>query len=358
MSKSLYEILGVSENASAEDIKNAYRKLVLKYHPDKNPGNEEAVAKFKEVQTAYEILTDPQKKRLHEQKAHGFAAHGPGTPFTDIFTWVFNDGVTQRSRSRRGQNIEVVVVLDFWEGVYGCHKDVAFDRKVFCQACDGSGALSSESIKTCSACRGTGRTYQKRGPIRIEGFCSSCSGTGESITEFCKSCNGQGTYTKKHTVNVNVPAGIDNNMRLSLAGQGDVGKDIPGNLYCVIHIKDHSYVKRKGRNLWVKLPVTYTDAMLGGEFPIKLLDEVIVVKVPPNTANGHRVVFPDKGVPYLDNIYNKGDVVVEVEYDCPSSLTDDVKELLLKLKEWEKSHPEKFSAIASFERAMGLARAV
>jgi len=332
-----YEVLGVPANASEEEIKKAYRKQAMSSHPDRggDPG------KFKEVQEAYEVLTNPNKNRPRD-----FGE----SPFSDMFTWAFHQ--EHRQQQKRGQSIETMVVLDFWESIKGCSKNIAYERREFCKQCNGTGAKDANAIKPCGHCKGTGRKHIGNGFLRIETFCNTCNGTGQVVAENCQSCSGHGVVLAKRNIDITVPPGIDNGMRIRVQGQGDLGKDGAGNLYCSIHVKSHPHIKRDQSDLIVNYPVSFIDALLGCKSSFKLLDEVIEFEVPAHSTNETLFRMTGKGACHPNNALVRGDLLIKLECVGPETLPEDAKKLLLKLREWEKKNPDKFSAINEFKKEM------
>lgn len=334
-----YEILGISPGASEDDIKKAYRKKAFETHPDRMMDDG---AKFKEVTAAYEHLTNKSHAAptMHQQPF--------GDDFDSVFNWAFKDQ-SPTVRLRRGQSIEVCVDVDFWESLRGCVKEVSYQRNATCHTCDGSGAKNASAIKKCSACNGTGVTHLKRGFLRIETHCSTCRGAKEVITENCETCAGSGSVPHPSVVSINVPAGIRNMQKIALKGQGDVAKGGAGNLYCTILVKEHPLLIRQENDIILRLPITYTDALLGKKVTVPWFGEQLVIDVPKMAQNRHVIIFPDKGASDLTNSYVKGNLLVQIEYDKPGIMTDELKKILSKMKKWEEEHHDSFTAVKEFE---------
>ncbi len=344
-----YEVLGVSKGASDTDIKKAYRSLAKKYHPDVNPGNTEAEAKFKEVNEAYEVLSDPQKKSKYDQFGHaafdpsagaggygGFGGFGGGfdVDLGDIFGSFFGGGSSRQRRNgpQRGEDIEVDITISFEEAVFGCKKDISFGRYGKCAKCNGSGAESG-TVETCPTCRGSGqrRVMQNLGGMQFQTTttCDTCRGTGRYIKNPCQKCKGSGFERQTKNLSVNIPAGIDHGKGLIMRGEGNEGKNggPAGDVLVMVSVRRSPTFKREGYNLYCEVPITMSEAALGAEIEIPTLEGREKLSIPEGTQTG--TVFPlrQRGVPMV-NSSRRGDLYVTVNVEIPKSLNEKQKELL------------------------------
>ena len=348
-----YEVLGVEKNASEGEIKKAYRKLAMKYHPDQNPGDASAEAKFKEIGEAYEVLSDPDKKARYDQ--YGFAGVDPnfgaggdggfgdfgGFDFGDIFGSFFGGGArTQQRRNgpTRGQNLGVEIEITFEEAAFGCEKDISFGRIETCSSCSGSGCKEGSHPETCSRCngRGTIRTQQNfmGMTMQSENPCPTCGGKGKIVKTPCDHCGGNGQVRRRKTVKVNIPAGIDDGQTVSLRSQGHAGKNggPAGDLLLVISIAPHELFKRDGVHVYMDAPITFTQAVLGGELEIPTIDGKVKYDIPEGTQTGTTFRLRGKGIPQV-NGRGRGDQYVTVYIETPRNLTKEQKEALKKFSE-------------------------
>ncbi len=352
--RDFYEVLGVEKSASADELKKAYRQLAKKYHPDLNPGNQEAEQKFKEVNEAYEVLSDADKRAKYDQFGHagvdpnygagagGYGGYGGaytnvdiGDIFGDVFGNFFGGGgPRRRSSAIPGDDITTNLTLTFEEAVFGCKKSVTVTRKENCSECNGTGAAKGSAPETCSNCRGTGRvrtvSQTMFGAIQSERTCPSCNGTGKIIKNPCKNCNGTGQERKQRSISVTIPAGIANGQVITLEGQGCAGiKGGPaGDLKIRITVRPHSIFERKNYDLYCDYPITFTQAALGCEIEIPLLDGTRhPQRVDSGTQTGTVITLKGKGVPYL-NARGKGNLYVKIVVETPRNLNSRQKELL------------------------------
>ena len=351
-----YEVLGVSKSADEKEIKKAYRKLAMQYHPDRNPDNKEAEEKFKEINEAYEVLSDETKRRNYDQFGHegvngqGFGGQGfgggfSGGGFEDIFGDIFGDmfgggfGGSGRQRRRgpeRGADIRQNITIDFEEAAFGKKVSIKINRSEECDKCHGSGSKPGTSKKTCPTCNGSGevRTVQRTpfGNIASSRPCSACGGEGEIIESPCDKCHGTGSTRKVKTIEVDVPAGIDDGQMIKLSGQGEVGtKGGPrGDLYIVVNIRNHSLFTREGYDIYLEMPVSFSQVALGGEIEVPTLDGKVVYNVPAGTQTGTVFRLREKGIKKLRG-NSRGDQYVKVVVETPKHLTDRQKELLREL---------------------------
>lgn len=348
-----YEVLGISKGAEAQEIKKAYRKLAMKYHPDRNPGDKEAEEKFKEINEAYEVLSDDTKRKTYDQFGHdglngqgGFGGQGGfngqgfggfedmfGDIFGDMFGGGFGGGRQRRRGPQRGADIRQNVTISFEEAAFGKKMSIKLNRSEECDECDGTGAKPGTSKKTCSTCSGTGqvRTVQRTpfGNIASSRPCSACNGTGEVIESPCSKCHGTGNTRKVKTIEVDIPAGIDDGQMIKLAGQGEVGeKGAPrGDLYIVVNIKSHPLFTRDGNDIYFEMPITFVQATLGDEIEVPTLDGKVKYSVPEGTQTGTVFRLKEKGIPRIRG-NSRGDQYVKVVVEIPKKLNDKQKDLL------------------------------
>jgi len=346
-----YEVLGVSRQAAEEEIKKAYRKLALKYHPDRNPGNKEAEEKFKEAAEAYEVLRDPQKRRIYETYGHeglrgtGFTGfHGFedifssfGDVFQEFFSFGFGGSPQQRTAARPGDDLLYDLRLSFEEAVFGTEKEIEIETLVKCQECSGTGAEPGSREVTCPMCQGRGQVIQSQGFFRISATCARCQGAGQVIASPCKACNGQGRVKQKKRVQVKVPAGVDSAMRLRLREEGECGYrgGVAGDLYVRLQVQPHELFDRDGDNLYGKVSISFAQAILGDNIEVPSLEDAKTLKIEPGTQPGTVVRFVGEGVPRLKG-YGRGDLFIEVEVRIPSRISDRQAELIKEFIELEK----------------------
>jgi molecular chaperone DnaJ len=342
----LYKIMGVERDATEEVIKKAYRKLARQYHPDRNPGDKEAEEMFKKVQGAYDILGDADKRAMYDRKF--FAPPPPvftqqqNNNLQDLFDMFFS----QRPRQQGwGQHIEMEIIIDFIEAAKGCSKVVNIDKREVCRHCKGTSAKDGNEFKECVLCDGRGKTYFHHGTSnsfsRWETTCQSCKGTGKVVAVFCPYCSGNGFTTHPCTLELKIPAGINDGMKICARGEGDIGLSGCGNLYCVVRVKAHPVFQREGINLCLKLPITYTQAVFGGEIDVPCMDGQCKFKLPAGTRSGAIFRMPGLGFTLPDDDESaRGDLLVKVVIDVPtgSDLPDSYKESLHKIAEFEKDH--------------------
>ncbi|CZF85359.1 Chaperone protein DnaJ [Grimontia celer] len=346
--RDFYEVLGVSRDASERDIKKAYKRLAMKYHPDKNPGDETAAEKFKEVKLAYEILTDDQKRAAYDQYGHaafeqggmgGGGGFGGGADFSDIFGDVFGDifGGGRRgghSRAQRGADLRYNMELSLEEAVRGVTKEIDVPTYVSCDPCGGSGAKPGSSPQTCGTCHGAGQVQMRQGFFAVQQTCPTCHGRGKIIKDPCDSCHGQGRVQKTKTLSVKIPAGVDTGDRIRLTGEGEAGEfGAPaGDLYVQVHVRDHHIFTRDGNNLYCEVPVSFTMAALGGEVEVPTLDGRVSLKVPTETQTGRMFRMRGKGVQSVRG-GGLGDLICKLVVETPVNLSSKQKELLREFEE-------------------------
>ncbi len=352
-----YEVLEVSRTATTDEIKKSYKKLVIKYHPDRNKGDEEAVNRFKECAEAYEVLSDSEKRRRYDQFGHagvnGGARGGAGfTDLNDIFDAFgsvfegFGMGGRGRRGPTRGSDLQVSVTLDLREAATGCKKEVKVHRHKACETCQGSGAKPGTQPESCEYCGGHGQVVQAQGFFRVQTTCPSCRGSGKVIRQKCDDCQGSGLQGELVTRVVNIPAGIDDGQSLCLRGEGEPGPNNgpSGDLYVEVHVNEHSLFHREGPHLICRAPISYSQAALGATIEIPLLIGRHELKIPPGTQPGEVFRIRGKGMPDPRG-REVGDLHVEIQLVVPKDLSDDHEKLLRKLAEFEKAdvHPHQKS---------------
>ena len=369
-----YEVLGVEKNASAEDIKKAYRKKAIQYHPDKNPGDKEAEEKFKEAAEAYDVLSDPQKRARYDQFGHagmsgqggfsggGFSMEDIFSQFGDIFSDLFGGGATRSggaSRAQHGENVVVQVDLTFEEAAFGCKKEVNVSRIETCDECGGSGAAAGSQPETCPQCHGAGqvRTTQSFMGMTMQSTaaCPTCNGRGKIIKNPCTRCKGKGRIKRSRKLEVEIPAGIDEGQSVRLRAQGNAGSNggEPGDLMVAAHIKQHELFKRNGANVSCEMPISFAQAAIGGELEVPTLDGKVRYTIPEGTQTGATFRLRGKGIPYL-GYKNRGDQFVTVVVETPTHLTREQKDLLRKFEESaENAHPKRKSFFEKLKRNFG-----
>ena len=343
-----YEVLEVSRQAQPDEIKKAYRKMALKYHPDRNPGDKEAEDLFKEAAEAYEVLMDPQKRQVYDMYGHeglqntGFSGfrgfEDIFSSFGDIFEEFFSFGGSPRSRAaaRQGNDLGYELSLKFEEAIFGVEKEIEIETLAMCEDCGGSGAEPGTSESVCPLCRGRGQVVQSQGFFRISTTCSRCQGSGKVIGSPCKTCQGQGRVKASKRVQVKVPAGVDTGMRLRLRGEGEEGYrgGPPGDLYVMIRAEAHEHFERHGDDLVGKVPVSFVQAVLGDKVEVETLEGVKGVKIRPGTQPGELIRFPGEGIPRLKG-FGRGDLILEVEVRIPTRISPHQEALLKEFSESE-----------------------
>ena len=356
-----YEVLGVGKDADAKEIKKAYRKLAMKYHPDKNPGDKDAEEKFKEINEAYEVLSDEEKRSTYDRFGHdglngqggfgggqgfgGFGGSGFGG-FEDIFGDIFGSsfgggfgGSSSRRRGpKRGADIRQSVTISFEDAAFGKKIKVKINRSEECEECHGSGARPGTAKKTCPTCHGSGTVQSVQrtpfGNIASQRTCSTCDGEGEINESPCNKCHGKGSVRKTKTIEVDIPAGIDDGQMIKLSGQGEVGeKGGPrGDLYIVVNVQKHDIFTREGYDVYIEMPIRFTQAALGDKLEVPTLDGKVSYTLPEGTQTGTVFRLREKGIPKLRS-NSRGDQYVKVIIDTPKKLNEDQKELLRKFDE-------------------------
>ncbi|HBM90524.1 MAG TPA: molecular chaperone DnaJ [Rhodospirillaceae bacterium] len=372
-----YELLIVSREATAEELKKAYRKQAMKYHPDRNPGNQEAEQKFKEVSEAYEVLRDDQKRAAYDRYGHaafeqgggfggagGFGgfdfAGGVGDIFEEMFGEMFGGGQRGgRQAGQRGADLRYDMNLSLEEAFTGIEKTIKVASLVACEACNGSGATKGTSKSTCSTCDGHGRVRAQQGFFTIERVCPTCQGAGQVIKDPCKKCQGKGRVRKERTLSVSIPAGVESGTRIRLSGEGEAGIHgaHAGDLYVVLSLTGHPLFRRDGPNLYCRVPIPMTTAALGGKIRVPVIDgSTVDVEVKSGTQAGHQLRQRSKGMSVLRSS-SRGDLYVELAVETPSRLSKRQKELLEEFaleSEKSKTHPESEGFFEKIKDALGV----
>lgn len=359
--KDYYDILGVSKSASADEIKKAYRKLAIKYHPDKNPDDKEAEENFKEAAEAYEVLSNPEKRQRYDQFGHagtqgGFGGgyggggmnmedifsqfgdiFGGGSPFDSFFGGGGGGSRSGGRRVQRGSNLRIKVKLTLEEIAHGVEKKIKVNKQVVCNTCHGSGAKDKNSVQTCKTCGGTGSvrrvTNTILGQMQTTSTCPTCNGEGTTITSKCTACHGDGIVRGEETISINIPAGVSEGMQLSMSGKGNAAPrgGVPGDLIILIEEIPHETLKREGNNVIYDLHVSFVDAALGTSIEIPTIDGKARIKLEPGTQGGKILRLKGKGIPEV-NSYHKGDQLVQVNVWTPKTINNEERELLEKLR--------------------------
>ncbi len=343
MTKDYYQTLEVDKSATDADLKKAYRRLALKFHPDRNPDDKTAEDRFKEINEAYACLSDSQKRSNYDQFG---TADGAGAGFGDfsgnfgdIFGEMFGDifgDFTGRRRNRpaKGQDLRYDLDIDLKDAVFGTEKKITIPRSETCSTCVGSGSKPGTNPATCQTCSGTGQTKLQQGFFVISRTCNNCRGEGKIITDPCTKCKGQGKVRTERNVSLKIPAGVDTGIRLRVTGEGESGSHggPPGDLYVVINVEPHPYFKRKGNDLLCEVPISFVQATLGSEIEVPTIDGKAAIKIPAGTPSGRVFHLRGKGVPKLGS-YGKGDQFINIFIDVPKKLSSRQKELLEEFAE-------------------------
>ncbi len=371
-----YEILGVNKKASEVEIKKAFRKLARKYHPDVNPGDKAAEQKFKELNEAYEVLSDPKKRKQYDQFGHnafgqgfeagggsaggfgfeGFGGQGPeyftGRGFQDIFGNIF--GAEREARQRgpqRGEDTSYTVEVDLEDAVYGRTMQVNLQRAVNCTTCGGTGFQPGTAPRTCSTCQGAGAVSQGSGFMKFSHTCPTCRGAGKINTNPCTACSGSGTVSRSERINVKIPPGVDNGSKVRIAGMGGPGLNggPPGDVYIITRVRPHHYFERKGDNLYSEAKVTLKEAVLGEKIEIPTVDGTVMLSLPAGVQTGQQLKLKGKGVPHLGG-GGVGDHYVTISVVTPASLNDRGKELVRELDRLNPSNPRQDVTFRGFRK--------
>jgi molecular chaperone DnaJ len=368
-----YEVLGVGRAASEGELKSAFRKLAMQYHPDRNPGDMDAELKFKEINEAYQTLSDGQKRAAYDRFGHAAFANGGGGPgfgndfsdfMSDIFDNFFGDGRARGGRTsggrERGADLRYNLEISLEEAYTGKNATIRIPTAVACEACSGTGAKPGSKPRACPTCGGHGRVRATQGFFSIERTCPNCHGRGETIDDPCGQCGGAGRVTRERTLSVNVPAGVEEGTRIRLTGEGESGLHggPTGDLYIFLSIKPHTFFQRDGADLFTRVPISMVSAALGGEFTVPTLDgSDAKVKVPEGTQSGKQFRLKGKGMPVLRS-RDMGDLYIQVVVETPQKLTKRQRELLMEFdQECSKdTHPESsgfFSRVREFFDGIG-----
>ncbi len=350
-----YEILGVARSASNDEISQAYRKLALKYHPDRNPGDEEAVALFKEAAEAFEVLCNSEKRARYDRYGHagidGMAGGAPhfrdvsdifdafGDIFGDsLFGGLFGGGRRRGQHGRRGGDVQCEVTLDLLEAARGASKTVRFRRHQHCETCQGTGAKPGTKPEVCQYCRGQGRVVQSSGIFSIQTTCPGCQGSGRQIRHPCPDCQGSGFQEIEVTREVRIPAGVDDQSQLRLQGEGEPGQGggPSGDCYCFIHVQEHALFQRRGQHLVCQVPISYSQAALGASIEVPTIDGREEVQIPRGTQSGDMFTLRGKGMPDLRG-RGCGDLVIQVHIEVPRDLSEEHEEVLRTLAQLENA---------------------
>lgn len=348
--KDYYEVLGVSKDADDKEIKKAFRKKAMEFHPDRNPDDKVAEDKFKEVNEAYEHISDPQKRAAYDKFGHAaFEQGGPGAGgfggggfggFEDIFEGIFGGGFgggstrQRRNGPQKGEDIRYRMNIAFEEAAFGVEKDINITREEDCTECNGTGAKKGTYAKTCPTCHGSGQTQKQVrtpfGTMMSSATCGTCNGTGEVIDEKCSKCKGRKTETVKFKKSVKIPAGIDDGSTLRIAGEGQPGKKggPRGDVYLTINVLPHKLFEREGNNVWLEIPISFTQATLGAEIEVPTLDGKVKYKITEGTQTGTIFRMKGKGIPFISNPDKRGDQMIRVTVETPRNLTHRQKEIL------------------------------
>lgn len=367
-----YEVLGINKNASETDVKKAFRKLARKYHPDINPGDKTAEQKFKELNEAYEVLSDSKKRQQYDQFGHaafdagfGQGAGGPGQGFEGFtqgaeyfrgggFEDIFGNIFGERARPRgpiKGEDIAYAVEIDLEDAIFGKTMQIDLRRNVTCSTCGGSGAQPGTSRRTCPACKGSGSISKGMGFMQIPQVCPTCRGEGTINPNPCNICGGNGIIPKSERLNVKIPAGVDNGSKVRVAGMGGPGErgGPPGDVYIVTKVRPHSYFERKGDNLYSEARVTVKEAALGDKIEVPTVDGMVSLTLPQGVLNGQQLKLRGKGVPHLGG-GGVGDHYVTIKVVTPTGLTEKGKELLRELDRLHPSDPRRDVTFRGFRK--------
>lgn len=364
MKKDYYEVLGVSRDVGDEELKKTYRKLALKYHPDKNQGNKESEEKFKEINEAYEVLSDPQKRKNYDLFGHtqgpegfgGFGGYEFSGGFGDIFGDIFEDflgGTARRRRAERGADLRYNLEISFDDAAFGKETKIKIPKWVNCSVCNGTGAKSTSDIKTCPTCKGAGQTRFQQGFFTVSRTCHHCLGEGKIITEKCTTCNGERRVHSERTISLKIPPGVETGTRLRLSGEGELGGNggPPGDLYVVLTVKEHPLFTREGNDILYNAQISFVQAAIGGKIDIPTLKGNTSLKIPPGTQPGRTFRLKGMGIANLRGS-GIGDEIVRVNIKVPTKLNQRQKELLEEFEKISNENADEESGI--FEKVKNL----
>jgi molecular chaperone DnaJ len=369
-----YEVLGVQRGASDQEIKSAYRKLAMQFHPDRNPNNPDAEDKFKEASEAYAVLADAEKRGIYDRFGHagvGGAGAGAGfdatvfQDFSDIFGEFFGFGDLfgggrggRRTRAQRGADLREDINLEFEEAVFGAERQITYRKQENCDACGGSRSAGGKAPVSCRTCGGRGQVRYQQGFFSIARTCPNCQGAGSVISDPCTKCKGEGRVLQAKTIDAKIPAGVEDGTRIRFSGVGEAGihGGPSGDLYVVLHVKEHPFFAREGNNLHCVVPISVTQAALGAEIQVPTLESEHMLKIPEGTQSGTVLKIRNKGVPVL-NGHGKGDLFVEVRVQTPTKLTKRQRELLQELQgiTQVENKPQRHSILGKMKDMFGQA---
>jgi molecular chaperone DnaJ len=361
MAKDYYQVLGVERGASQAEIKKSYRKLARKYHPDLNPGDKSAEAKFKEIQEAYSVLSDSKKRAQYDQfgyvgdvppgtggqpsssgfEGFDFSDYGSSS-FRDFFENLFGGGAAEPAPSGpvKGEDLLYTMKIGFEDAIHGLQTKIKLTRMVACDNCLGSGYIAGASKQPCPSCRGSGRAYMQRGYMKFSGTCPTCGGTGKARGAVCPVCGGQGLVQKTELINIRIPGGVDTGSKVRVAEKGNAGRNggPPGDLFISIDVSSHPLFRREGANIYIKVPVTVPEATLGAKIEVPTLYGQTIIKIPPGTKSGQMFRLKEKGAPSCGG-RARGDQFVEISIVPPSFEDQKVRELMKELEKLTKENP-------------------
>ncbi len=361
--KDFYELLGINKSSTPDEIKKAYRKLAMQYHPDKNPGNKEAEQKFKEISEAYDVLKDEQKKAAYDRYGHSAFGNGGGGAgggsygfgnmnsgdFTDIFSDLFGDFMgggkgkasgSNRSAKVKGADLRYNMEISLEDAFKGKQETIQFNTAVKCDTCNSTGSKDKSEPVNCTTCKGAGRVHMQQGFFTIERTCPNCNGVGKIIKNPCSSCHGEGRVRKQKTLSVNIPEGVEDEMRIRLAGEGELGLrgGDAGDLYIFISIKEHEFFTRETSNIHCKVPIKMTKAILGGDLEVPTIDGTrSKVTIPEGTQNNDILRLKGKGMKVMKSGGRRGDMYIHVSIETPVKLSKKQKELLEEFNKIDES---------------------
>lgn len=366
-----YEVLGVQKNVNPQELKSAFRKVALQYHPDRNPGDKEAEERFKEASEAYEVLSDPERRARYDRFGHAGGAAGAGFEgfggfqnvnindiFGDIFGEIFGNARGGRGRGGmgRGADLRYNLEISFEEAAFGCRPKVPIPRPKKCEVCSGSGSKSGAPPKPCGTCGGSGEVRFTQGFFAVSRTCSDCNGTGAFVPDPCTKCRGAGKVPSEEVIEVAIPAGVDNGTRVRLSGMGEPGDrgGPAGDLYVTVIVREHPLFQREDYEVFCEVPISFTQAALGAKIDVPTLDGKVKMTVPPGTQSGKVFRLRSKGIPHLHS-QQRGDQHVRVIVETPTELSAKQRELLEKFAEesGEETHPQSKSFFAKVKELFG-----
>ena len=358
-----YEVLGVSKDVGAQELKSAYRKVALQHHPDRNPGDGAAEEKFKEASEAYEMLSDAAKRERYDRFGHagtsgdpsqGFSSTSINEIFGDLFGEMFGGGQRRGARNR-GSDLRYNLEIAFEEAAFGCEVQIKIPRAKKCEICEGTGS-KTRTLKTCSTCAGSGQLRMTQGFFAVARTCHSCNGSGQQVSDPCQKCRGTGKYETESQLSVKIPPGVDTGTRVRLTGEGEAGEQggPAGDLYVVVHVREHSLFVREEAEVLCEIPISFTQAALGAQIDVPTLEGRVKMKVPEGTQSGKVFRLKGKGIPHLHG-GGRGDQHVRVVLETPTELSRPQRELLEKFAEisGEETHPQSKSFFAKVREMFG-----